>query len=92
MLATVRAGPATNIERQVSKKVTAVCTRLGRGFPLIELDEVLPCTLGLLGDLRHEAMPACIRDCPRQIAVLEHVANPQRLHDDRLVFVDQSLR
>ena len=92
MLAAARAFPGANVERQFSKLVTAVRTRLGRGFPLVELDEVPPRALGLIGHLGREAMPARIRDCPRQTAVLEPVADPQRLHNDRLVFVDQSLR
>jgi hypothetical protein len=57
---------------------------------MVERNEMLARALRLVGDLRSQAVPACVTDRLREAAVLLHVLDLQGLDDDRLVFVNQT--
>ncbi len=82
--------PGSNIESKGVQDMPTLETALGRGVPLVNLDQVAPIPSRFVGELGDELRPAHVRDGLGQLGVLHHVLDGQRLHADRLVFTNQA--
>src|SRR6266568_6151478 len=85
--AACRTHPFPYVQGKRVKDVLACMTGLGRGVPLIDLDQGTSVPPGFVAQLADKLTPSYIRDRLRQRVVLDHVLDGQALDAHHLVFV-----
>src|SRR5438132_7913856 len=84
--------PEPDIKRKGGKDMSTVRTALGRGIPLVNLDQGASVPLRFVFQLTHEFAPADIADGLGEAMVGEHVLDGQTLDTDHLVLVNDARR
>ncbi len=84
-----RALPASFMQRHFRHLATTTMTLSGTRIPLIEFHHINAFLFRFVFQPADETMPDCIPNSTSKSVIFHHVCRFQRLHNDRLVFVNQ---